>query len=153
MRSKSFLKYRGESRPSCISVGNAPDTLVDCHQNKHNFRSQEMYAIETYLGSKKAKEKVTLERSFSHSPPTPKKAWTPWTRRNAPRGPVLIDVWTISSTSLGKFSILPAIKKHMEINLTAFKLVEEFNEGKVVKFQYFEGEKWKGLGFVNTEPR
>lgn len=49
---------------------------------------------------------ATFDTSASHSPPTPRNAWTPWASLIAPRGPVLIDVWIISSTSLGRFSML-----------------------------------------------
>ena len=47
-----------------------------------------------------------METSASHSLPTPRKAWIPWASLRAPRGPVVMDVWTISSTSLGSPSIL-----------------------------------------------
>lgn len=48
----------------------------------------------------------TFDTSVSHSLPTPITAWIPWASLRAPRGPVLMEVWTISSTSFGSFSTL-----------------------------------------------
>jgi hypothetical protein len=52
----------------------------------------------------------TLEKSLSHSPPTPRTAWIPWANLKAPRGPVLMDVWRRSSTNLGSSLALSAFQ-------------------------------------------
>lgn len=84
-------------------------------QLKNWYASQETsFAMKTKKVSQWRKVLVTLDASVSHSPPTPINAWIPWAILRAPRGPVLNDVWRISSTSLGKFSIRSDNSKYIQ---------------------------------------
>lgn len=54
----------------------------------------------------KSERTDTIVTSASHSLPTPINAWIPWASLKGPRGPVFMEVCTMSSNSLGKFSML-----------------------------------------------
>lgn len=69
---------------------------------------------------RRIKRATTFEKSFSHSPPTPRRAWIPCAILKAPRGPVLIDVWRRSSTNFGNSPALSAIGQKLETSKVSF---------------------------------
>lgn len=78
-------------------------------------------------------DNTTFEASATHSLPTPITAWIPWASLSAPRGPVFIDVWTISSRSLGKFCILSATISSFSIHSNTWIIWPSKTEKKVSK--------------------
>ena len=77
---------------------------------------------------KRWSDNTTFEASATHSLPTPITAWIPWASLSAPRGPVFIDVWTISSRSLGKFCILSATIPSFSIHSSTWIIWMSKNE-------------------------